>query len=496
MPKKTYTRILATIGPSSADERTISALLDAGADAFRFNFSHGTREEHKQRYDIVRRLAEEKGLFTTIVADLQGPKLRVGSFAAGSVVLKEGGEFVLDMKEEPGNEARVTLPHKEIFAAIKPGDDLLLNDGNIVLTVKSCDAASAVTEVKVGGELSSHKGVNLPNIKLPISAITEKDRSDLEFALEMGVDWVCLSFVQSADDVRAAKALIGDRALIISKLEKPSAIVELEDIIKLSDGIMVARGDLGVECPLQTVPVLQKKIVNACRKYARPVIVATQMLESMIEKPTPTRAEVSDVATAVYDGADALDYARAEQYDGIILDIMMPKKSGLEVLKTLRSEGNTTPILLLTAKAEVEDRIAGLDMGADDYLPKPFVMGELLSRIRAMLRRKDRFTPDIMTFGNVSLNLSSCELKGPLQSIVLPKIEYKLMELLMLNKGIYLSTEDILVRVWGYESDAESGAVWVYISYVRKRLAAIGADIEIRAKRSVGYTLAKIGDTD
>ena len=288
MPKKTYTRILATIGPSSADERTISALLDAGADAFRFNFSHGTREEHKQRYDIVRRLAEEKGLFTTIVADLQGPKLRVGSFAAGSVVLKEGGEFVLDMKEEPGNEARVTLPHKEIFAAIKPGDDLLLNDGNIVLTVKSCDAASAVTEVKVGGELSSHKGVNLPNIKLPISAITEKDRSDLEFALEMGVDWVCLSFVQSADDVRAAKALIGDRALIISKLEKPSAIVELEDIIKLS------------------VPVLQKKIVNACRKYARPVIVATQMLESMIEKPTPTRAEVSDVATAVYDGADAV----------------------------------------------------------------------------------------------------------------------------------------------------------------------------------------------
>lgn len=217
--KKTYTRILATIGPSSADERTISALLDAGADAFRFNFSHGTREEHKQRYDIVRRLAEEKGLFTTIVADLQGPKLRVGSFATGSVVLKEGGEFVLDMKEEPGNEARVTLPHKEIFAAIKPGDDLLLNDGNIVLTVKSCDAASAVTEVKVGGELSSHKGVNLPNIKLPISAITEKDRSDLEFALEMGVDWVCLSFVQSADDVRAAKALIGDRALIISKLE-------------------------------------------------------------------------------------------------------------------------------------------------------------------------------------------------------------------------------------------------------------------------------------
>ena len=181
---------------------------------------------------------------------------------------------------------------------------------------------------------------------------------------------------------------------------------------------------------------------------------------SMAEAVTDILTYHNYTVDTVYDGADALDYARAEQYDGIILDIMMPKKSGLEVLKTLRSEGNTTPILLLTAKAEVEDRIAGLDMGADDYLPKPFVMGELLSRVRAMLRRKDRFTPDIMTF------------------------------------GIYLSTEDILIKVWGYESDAESGAVWVYISYVRKRLAAIGADIEIRAKRSVGYTLAKIGDAD
>ena len=306
MPKNTNTRILATIGPSSADEDTISRLLDAGADAFRFNFSHGTHEEHRQRYEIVRRLSEEKGLFTAIIADLQGPKLRVGVFANGSVVLKEGQQFVLDMKDEPGTAERVTLPHREIFATVKPGDELLLNDGNIVLEVESCDACHAVTKVKVGGELSGHKGVNLPNIKLPISAITEKDKDDLRFALDMGVDWVCLSFVQSAEDVRAARELINGRALIISKLEKPSAIAELEEIIRLSDGIMVARGDLGVECPLQTVPVLQKKIIHACRKYARPVIVATQMLESMIEKPTPTRAEVSDVATAVYDGADAV----------------------------------------------------------------------------------------------------------------------------------------------------------------------------------------------
>lgn len=306
MPRKTYTHILATLGPSSEDEEKISALIDAGADAFRFNFSHGTHKEHKERFAIVRKLAKQKSLNIAIVADLQGPKLRVAEFKKDKVLLKEGQKFVLDMRQELGDETRVCLPHKEIFAAIKVGDELLLNDGNIVLEILKKTSNSAVTLVKVGGELSSHKGVNLPNIKLPISAITEKDREDLKFALKMGVDWVCLSFVQSADDVREAKRLIGDKAMIISKLEKPSAIEELDEIIKLSDGIMVARGDLGVECPLQTVPVLQKKIVNACRRYARPVIVATQMLESMIQRPTPTRAEVSDVATAVYDGCDAV----------------------------------------------------------------------------------------------------------------------------------------------------------------------------------------------
>lgn len=306
MPRKTCTHILATIGPSSASEEKISALIDAGADAFRFNFSHGTHKEHKERLNIVRRLSKQKGLHIAVVADMQGPKLRVGEFRDGKVLLEEGQKFVLDMKNELGTKERVTLPHKEIFAAIKAGDELLLNDGNIILEIQSCAKDSAITIVKVGGELSGHKGVNLPNIKLPISAITEKDRDDLKFALKQGVDWVCLSFVQSADDVKEARELIGNKAMIISKLEKPSAIAELDEIIRLSDGIMVARGDLGVECPLQTVPVLQKKIVNACRRYAKPVIVATQMLESMIEKPTPTRAEVSDVATAVYDGCDAV----------------------------------------------------------------------------------------------------------------------------------------------------------------------------------------------
>lgn len=192
---------------------------------------------------------------------------------------------------------------------------------------------------------------------------------------------------------------------------------------------------------------------------------------------------------AVYDGEEALSYACAEQYDGIILDIMMPKMSGLEVLKQLRAKGMRTPVLLLTAKAEVEDRIEGLDLGADDYLPKPFVMGELLARVRAMLRRREEFTPDILTCADVSLNLSNYELSRHGQSVVLPKLEYQLMEVLMLNQGIYLSSEDLLVKVWGYNTDAEVGAVWVYISYLRKRLAALGSQVVIKAKRNIGYTL-------
>ena len=306
MPQNTRTKIIATIGPSTATKEKLEQLIDAGANAFRFNFSHGTHEEHKQRFKMVRKISKEKNVRISILADLQGPKLRVGDFKDGQVFLVKGTRFVLDMKKELGTQERVTLAHPEIFKALKSGDILLLNDGNIRLRVDECDKKHAVTTVLVGGILSGHKGVNLPNIQLPISALTEKDRDDLAFALKLGVDWVCLSFVQKAEDVKLAKKLINGKAWIISKLEKPSAIDELDEIVRLSDGIMVARGDLGVECPLPTVPVMQKKIVSVCRKYARPVIVATQMLESMISAPTPTRAEVSDIATAVYDGADTV----------------------------------------------------------------------------------------------------------------------------------------------------------------------------------------------
>lgn len=306
MPQNTRTKIIATIGPATATSEKLEQLIDAGADAFRFNFSHGTHAEHKERFKLVRKISKEKKVRVSVLADLQGPKLRVGEFEEGKVLLENGANFVLDLDTKLGNKDRVCLPHPEIFAALKVGDVLLLNDGNIRLRVDECDKKHAVTTVLVGGFLSSHKGVNLPNIHLPISALTKKDREDLAFALKLGVDWICLSFVQKADDVREAKKLVKGKAWIISKLEKPSAIDELDEIVKLSDAVMVARGDLGVECPLPTVPVMQKRIVSTCRKYGRPVIVATQMLESMINAPTPTRAEVSDVATAVYDGVDTV----------------------------------------------------------------------------------------------------------------------------------------------------------------------------------------------
>ena len=306
MPKNTRTKILATIGPSSDTQEMLEKLVEAGADAFRFNFSHGTHAEHKKRFDIIRKIEKKFNRYITVVADMQGPKLRIGEFGVPEIFLKSGDKFTLDMDLKPGDSTRVCLPHKEIFQAIKPGDELLLNDGSVVLTIKKCDSKHAETVVKYGGRLSSHKGVNLPNIHLPISAITEKDREDIKFALKMGADYISLSFVQRAGDVKEARKLVGDKAWIVSKLEKPSAITELEDIVRLSDAIMVARGDLGVECPIQDVPVLQKKIVAACRRQARPVIIATQMLESMINSPSPTRAEVSDVATAVYDGADTV----------------------------------------------------------------------------------------------------------------------------------------------------------------------------------------------
>ena len=306
MRRYRHAKIVATLGPSSSDSKTIRALFDAGADVFRLNFSHGSQAQHKERLDIIRAIERDTGRPIAVLLDLQGPKLRVGTFAQGPVELKAGAAFRLDMDPTPGDATRAPLLHPEIFAALKPDTDLLLDDGKLRLKVDACGPDFAATRVTTGGPLSDRKGVNVPGVILPISIITEKDRKDLEFGLELGVDWVALSFVQRPQDLEEARSVIKGRAAIVAKLEKPAAVESLDAIVALADGVMVARGDLGVELPAEQVPAIQKRMVRVCRKAGKPVIVATQMLDSMVNAPVPTRAEASDVATAVYDGADAV----------------------------------------------------------------------------------------------------------------------------------------------------------------------------------------------
>jgi len=306
MLRQRKAKILATLGPSTSDASQIQELYEAGADVFRLNFSHGNHDEHRSRYVAIRQLERQTRRPIGILADLQGPKFRVGAFDGGKVNLEEGAAFRLDLDEVPGNSRRAHLPHPEIFAVVEPGTNLLLDDGRLRLEVEDCGPDFAVTRVLTGGVLSDRKGVNLPDVVLPISPLTDKDRADLEFALDLGADWIALSFVQRAEDVAEAKRLIDGRASVISKIEKPAAIQDLGDIVDQSDAIMAARGDLGVEMPPEQVPGLQKEIISECRLAGKPVVIATQMLDSMVQSPTPTRAEASDVATAVFDGADAV----------------------------------------------------------------------------------------------------------------------------------------------------------------------------------------------
>ena len=305
-PRSRKVRVLATLGPASNTPEMIATLFQAGADAFRINMSHGDQQSKIAVIQAIRALEKEFQRPTTILADLQGPKLRVGKFEGGRTVLESGSTFVLDRDATPGDATRVELPHKEIFAAIEPGARLLLDDGKLVLRVTDHGPERIETSVEVGGALSNNKGLNVPDVVLPMAALTEKDRSDLAFAVDQGVDWIALSFVQRPEDLWEARKLIGGKAALLAKIEKPQAIDRLEEIVEACDGVMVARGDLGVELPPQSVPPLQKRIVETARRLGRPVVVATQMLESMIQSPSPTRAEVSDVATAIYDGADAI----------------------------------------------------------------------------------------------------------------------------------------------------------------------------------------------
>ena len=299
-------KIVATLGPSTSDEKAIRALFERGVDVFRLNFSHGSQSDHARRLETIRALEKEFGRPIGVLLDLQGPKLRLGTFEGGRAQLDAGARFRLDMDRTSGGAHRAPLLHPEIFAAIQIGTELLLDDGKLRLRVERHGADFAETTVIVGGPISDRKGVNVPSVLLPISPLTPKDLDDLHFGLSMGVDWVALSFVQRPEDIEEARAIIGTRAWIMAKLEKPAAIEHLDGIVALADGIMVARGDLGVELPPEQVPELQRLIVRACRKSGKPVVVATQMLESMIAAPVPTRAEVSDVATAIYDGVDAV----------------------------------------------------------------------------------------------------------------------------------------------------------------------------------------------
>ncbi len=305
-------KIVATVGPASAAPDMLKALFLAGVDTFRLNFSHGTHDDHASVAAHIRALEKEMGVPIGILQDLQGPKIRIGVLAQGSLLLESGQRIRFVLPEDGGagqvgtGPGDIPLPHPEIFQAVSPGDDLLIDDGRVRVTVRAVSRHFIEAEVMAGGPISNRKGVNVPGAVLEISPLTAKDRADLAFGLELGVDWIALSFVQKPSDMLEARALIGERAGLVAKIEKPSALQHIDDIIRLSDAVMVARGDLGVEIPPEDVPGRQKEIIRACRLAVKPVIVATQMLDSMINSPAPTRAEASDVAGAIYDGADAV----------------------------------------------------------------------------------------------------------------------------------------------------------------------------------------------
>ena len=306
MKRQRRTKIIATLGPASDSPEMIERLFEAGADVFRLNMSHLPRERLREKVETIRAIEARFKRPIAILADLQGPKLRVGAFGGDGATLVQGERFQLDSDERPGDGKRVFLPHPEILGALEPGQSILVDDGKLRLKVKEVKSGRAVTEVEVGGRISNRKGVNLPDTLIPLAAMTGKDRSDLEAALDAGVDWIGVSFVQRPEDVAEVKKVARGRALVMTKLEKPQALAHLDAIMEVSDAVMVARGDLGVEMPLEKVPGVQKRITRHARRAGKPVVVATQMLESMISSPVPTRAEVSDVATAVFEGADAV----------------------------------------------------------------------------------------------------------------------------------------------------------------------------------------------
>jgi pyruvate kinase len=369
-PRGRKVKILATIGPASRSPEMLERLVRAGADAFRLNMSHGDHADHEAAIIAIRALEKQFAKPIAILADLQGPKLRVGSFKDGQAVIRHSGHFTLDRDPAPGDENRVCLPHPELFGIMQRGQRLLINDGKIRLKVLEADDERILCSAEVGGVISDRKGVNVPDAEVPIPAMTDKDRRDLAFATEHGADWIALSFVQRPEDIAEARKLIGTHGTAIcAKIEKPQAVHRLDEIIELADGIMVARGDLGVELEPHEVPPLQKRIVNASRRAGKPVIVATQMLESMIESPTPTRAEVSDVANAVYDGADAVMLS-AESAAGAWPEESVTMMDRIAV-QVERDEGYKARVRFLetTPDATTSDALAHACMTIADTVP-------------------------------------------------------------------------------------------------------------------------------
>ena len=300
------TKIVATLGPASSEQAMIARLFEAGADVFRINMSHTPHDKMRALVAAIRAIEKEHERPIGILVDLQGPKLRLGTFKDDAAMIEKGATFVLDSDPTPGSSARVQLPHPEILVALAPGHVLLIDDGKVRLTAIETSPTRAVTRVEVGGKVSNRKGVSLPDTTVPFSALTAKDRPDLDAALDAGVDWIGLSFIQRPEDIAEAKKITRGRAGVMAKIEKPQAVARLGDILDITDALMVARGDLGVEMPLEKVPGVQKQLTRTARRAGKPVVVATQMLESMISNPVPTRAEVSDVATAIFEGADAV----------------------------------------------------------------------------------------------------------------------------------------------------------------------------------------------
>jgi pyruvate kinase len=368
MRRQRKAKIVATLGPSSSDPAIIRQLFTAGADVFRLNFSHGTREDHKQRFEAIRALEAETGRPIGILQDLQGPKIRVGALKTGPVMLKAGATLCFNLGNEPGDATNVSLPHPEVFHNIMPGHRIMIDDGKLQLEAVHCETDRIEARILVGGQLSDRKGVNLPQTELPISPLTDKDRADLAFGLDLGVDWVALSFVQRPADVIEAQGLIDGRAGIMAKIEKPAALGRIDDIIALVDAVMVARGDLGVEIPPEDVPGKQKELVRACRMAGKPVVIATQMLESMIKSPSPTRAEASDVATAIYDSADAVMLS-AESASGdwpveavAMMDRIISRTENHKLYRSIiealqPTPEHTTPHAIAAAAADVADAI-------------------------------------------------------------------------------------------------------------------------------------------